>query len=55
LKTFLVKISQIDPRLNEYVEEIVKVKNIQQLSNFSSLISFLKSYYNEELQTLPEE
>ena len=52
---FLFKIAQLEPRLSEYAEDIKKVKNMQSLSNYSALISFLKSYYYEELQTLPEE
>jgi hypothetical protein len=49
MKAFLGKISQIEPRFQEYVLEISKVKKQQKLADYSALIGFLKSYYYEEL------
>ncbi|CDW91618.1 transcription elongation factor spt6 [Stylonychia lemnae] len=55
MKATLIKLANIDPRLSDLVNSISKVKNLQQLNNYSPLIKFLKSYYHKELQTLNED
>ena len=52
---FIKKVMQFDPELRVYQEELQFVKNQNQLNDFSPLITFLKSYYIEELSMLPEE
>ena len=43
------KISQINPQMRIYEEELRYSKNISELNNFNSLISFLNSYYQDQL------
>ena len=49
IQEFLSKISQINPQMRIYEEELRYSKNISELNNFNSLISFLNSYYQDQL------
>lgn len=55
MKAFLTKITQIEPKYKECVRDISKVKKQSQLLDYSALITFLKSYYFDEIQQLPGE
>lgn len=52
---FIKKITAFNPDARVYEEELHYAKNQHVLNDFSTLVSFLKNYYHEELQTLPEE
>lgn len=43
------------PELRNYEEELNLVTDKQNLNNFSSLVQLLKSFYSEELASLPSE
>ena len=46
--------SQINPTMRIYEEELRYSKSISDLNNFNSLISFLSSYYQDRLTDDPE-
>ena len=55
IRDFLIKVAQFEPSIQQYIIDISQVKDLQYLQHFSPLISFLKSYYNEELSLLPNQ
>lgn len=49
ISEFLNKITQINPMMKLYEEELRFSKNKSELNNFNSLITYLSSYYQEQL------
>lgn len=54
MKDFLFKVVQFDHSITAYISGISQVKGLKELQTYSPLISFLKSYFNEELSLLPD-
>ena len=51
---FLQKVATFNDEAKQYEEELKKARDQYELNFFSPLISFFKSYYQEELEKLEE-
>ena len=48
---FLTKITQLNPLMKVYEDELAYAKNQSELNNFNSLINYLRSYFHDKLSS----
>ena len=51
ISDFLSKITQLNPLMKVYEDELNYAKNQSELNNFNSLINYLRSYFHDKLST----
>ena len=54
ISDFLSKITQLQPLMKVYEDELAYAKNQSELNNFNSLINYLRSYFHDKLSTETE-